>query len=157
MSGHTKYRAFISYSHDDSRWARRIHRALEAYRLPGNLIGIKTEQGLVPKRLNPIFRDRDDLPAAGDLTASVRTALAQSDVLIVVCSPAAAASGMVMAASLLPCLRLVCRNLRLSLSVRISGAMAMVSGWAWSSWLRVCWACGLTRSFSATFSVANNA
>ncbi|WP_417488574.1 toll/interleukin-1 receptor domain-containing protein [Maricaulis sp.] len=92
MSGHTKYRAFISYSHDDSRWARRIHRALEAYRLPGNLIGIKTEQGLVPKRLNPIFRDRDDLPAAGDLTASVRTALAQSGVLIVVCSPAAAAS-----------------------------------------------------------------
>tara|TARA_R110002073_G_scaffold3635_2_gene23923 strand:- start:12641 stop:14689 length:2049 start_codon:yes stop_codon:yes gene_type:complete len=92
MSGQTKYRAFISYSHDDSRWARRIHRALEAYRLPGNLVGTSTAHGPVPKRLNPIFRDRDDLPAAGDLTASVRTALAQSDVLIVVCSPAAAAS-----------------------------------------------------------------
>ncbi|WP_339740096.1 toll/interleukin-1 receptor domain-containing protein [uncultured Maricaulis sp.] len=92
MSGQTKYRAFISYSHEDSRWARRIHRALEAYRLPGNLVGSSTAQGVVPKRLNPIFRDRDDLPAAGDLTASVRTALGQSEVLIVVCSPAAAAS-----------------------------------------------------------------
>ncbi len=92
MSGQTKYRAFISYSHDDSRWAQRIHRALEAYRLPGNLVGTVTAQGPVPKRLIPIFRDRDDLPAAGDLTASVRAALAQSDVLIVVCSPAAVAS-----------------------------------------------------------------
>ena len=92
MSGQARYRAFISYSHDDSRWAQRIHRALEAYRLPGNLVGTMTAQGPVPKRLNPIFRDRDDLPAAGDLTASVRAALAQSDVLIVICSPAAAAS-----------------------------------------------------------------
>ncbi|WP_417493285.1 TIR domain-containing protein [Maricaulis sp.] len=92
MSGQTRYRAFISYSHDDSRWAQRIHRALEAYRLPGNLVGTVTAQGPVPKRLVPIFRDRDDLPAAGDLTASVRAALALSDVLIVVCSPAAAAS-----------------------------------------------------------------
>lgn len=92
MSGQAKYRAFISYSHEDSRWARRIHRALESYRLPGNLVGMATAHGVVPKRLTPIFRDRDDLPAAGDLTASVRAALASSDVLIVVCSPAAAAS-----------------------------------------------------------------
>ncbi|WP_339743667.1 toll/interleukin-1 receptor domain-containing protein [uncultured Maricaulis sp.] len=92
MSGQAKYRAFISYNHDDSRWAQRIHRALEAYRLPGNLVGTATDYGPVPKRLTPIFRDRDDLPATGDLTASVRAALANSDVLIVVCSPAAAAS-----------------------------------------------------------------
>lgn len=92
MSGQAKYRAFISYSHENGRWAHRIHRALEAYRLPGNLVGTVTGHGPVPRRLTPIFRDRDDLPAVGDLTASVRTALANSDVLIVVCSPAAAAS-----------------------------------------------------------------
>ncbi|MGK0266342.1 MAG: tetratricopeptide (TPR) repeat protein [Maricaulis sp.] len=92
MGEQAKYRAFISYSHDDSRWARRIHRALEAYRLPGNLVGTASAHGPVPKRLTPIFRDRDDLPAAGDLTASVRAALTHSDVLIVICSPAAAAS-----------------------------------------------------------------
>ena len=92
MSEQANYRAFISYSHDDSRWARRIHHALEAYRLPGNLVGATTARGPVPKRLTPIFRDRDDLPAAADLTASVRAALARSDVLIVICSPAAAAS-----------------------------------------------------------------
>tara|TARA_R110000868_G_scaffold11644_6_gene56980 strand:+ start:66283 stop:68343 length:2061 start_codon:yes stop_codon:yes gene_type:complete len=92
MTGQAKYRAFISYSHDDGRWARRIHRALEAYRLPGNLVGSVTARGPVPRRLTPIFRDRDDLSAAGDLTASVRAALANSDVLIVICSPAAAAS-----------------------------------------------------------------
>ena len=92
MGGQAKYRAFISYSHENSRWAKRIHRALEAYRLPGNLVGKVTGHGPVPKRLTPIFRDRDDLPAVGDLTESVRAALASSEVLIVICSPAAAAS-----------------------------------------------------------------
>tara|TARA_R110000868_G_scaffold2384_5_gene17684 strand:+ start:50305 stop:52344 length:2040 start_codon:yes stop_codon:yes gene_type:complete len=92
MGETAKYRAFISYSHEDSRWARRIHHALEAYRVPGYLAGTQARGGAVPRRLTPIFRDRDDLPAAGDLTASVRHALAGSSVLIVVCSPAAAAS-----------------------------------------------------------------
>jgi hypothetical protein len=40
----------------------------------------------------PIFRDLDELPAANDLTQKVRAALAASDALIVVCSPAAAQS-----------------------------------------------------------------
>lgn len=46
----------------------------------------------MPRRLTLIFRDREDLAATRDLTASVREALAKSDALIVVCSPQAAAS-----------------------------------------------------------------
>ena len=46
----------------------------------------------MPKRLVPIFRDREELPAANDLSAEVRAALRASRSLIVVCSPAAAAS-----------------------------------------------------------------
>ena len=92
MAASTRYRAFISYSHDDARDAHWLHRALETYRLPGRLVGKETAKGPVPRRLTPIFRDRDDLPASGDLSQSVRTALGQSDTLIVVCSPAAAAS-----------------------------------------------------------------
>ena len=44
------------------------------------------------RRLGPIFRDREELPASEDLSASVRAALAASDVLVVLCSPEARAS-----------------------------------------------------------------
>jgi hypothetical protein len=87
-----RYRAFISYSHKDAAFGRRLHRRLEAYRVPGHLVGRVTARGPVPRRLTPIFRDREELPAAGDLTAEVRAALAESQCLIAICSPAAAAS-----------------------------------------------------------------
>lgn len=87
-----RYRAFISYSHRDAHHGRWLHRRLESYRLPRRLIGKKTERGVVPARLAPIFRDREELPAAGDLSDKVRAALALSETLIVICSPHAAAS-----------------------------------------------------------------
>lgn len=87
-----RYRAFISYSHADAGLGRRLHRQLEAYALPGRLVGRATPRGPVPRRLAPIFRDREELPAAHDLSAEVRAALAQSGALVVVCSPRAAAS-----------------------------------------------------------------
>lgn len=87
-----RYKAFISYSHKDAQHGRWLHRRLESYRLPRRLIGLKTERGIVPARLAPIFRDREELPAAGDLSDKVRAALAVSETLIVVCSPNAAAS-----------------------------------------------------------------
>lgn len=92
MADDSRYRAFISYSHADQAWARRLHRSLETYRVPAHLVGQATSKGPVPRRLSPIFRDRDDLPASGDLSASVRDALSRSDTLIVICSPDAAAS-----------------------------------------------------------------
>jgi hypothetical protein len=87
-----RYKAFISYSHRDAKAGRWLHRRLEAYRLPRRLVGREGEHGPVPARLMPIFRDREDLPAAGDLSEKVRAALEASEHLIVVCSPDAAAS-----------------------------------------------------------------
>lgn len=86
------YRAFLSYSHKDGPAAARLHRRLEAYRIPKRLAGRETARGPVPRRLVPIFRDREELPAATDLSETVREALAQSGALIILCSPDAAAS-----------------------------------------------------------------
>ena len=87
-----RYRAFISYSHNDARVAAWLHRSLEGYRVPKRLRGSAGEFGPLPERLNPIFRDREELASAGDLAARVHDALADSDALIVVCSPDAASS-----------------------------------------------------------------
>ena len=87
-----KYRAFISYSHRDSRWASWLHASLEKYRLPKALIGTVTARGEVPKRIAPIFRDRDELPSATDLGTLLNAALADSATQIVICSPQAAKS-----------------------------------------------------------------
>ncbi|SEJ05694.1 toll/interleukin-1 receptor domain-containing protein [Frateuria terrea] len=87
-----RYRAFISYSHRDKAWAEWLHRGLETYRVPSRLVGQRTAAGVVPRRLAPVFRDRDELASSGDLGRQVNQALAQSANLIVICSPAAAAS-----------------------------------------------------------------
>ncbi len=87
-----RYRAFISYSHHDSAWVDWLQRALESYAVPSRLVGLKTEAGVIPARLAPIFRDRDELPSATDLSREVDDVLAQSACLIVVCSPHAAQS-----------------------------------------------------------------
>lgn len=92
MAGSFRYRAFISYSHRDRRWGRWLLRAIETYRVPRRLVGQATFRGEVPRRLAPVFRDRDELPAAEDLSVKVREALEQSEFLIIVCSPHAAAS-----------------------------------------------------------------
>ena len=86
------YRGFISYSHRDSRAGAKLHRRLETYKLPGHLIGSETPRGLVPERLTPIFRDREELSAGVSLSAQVQEALAASETLIVLCSPGAKAS-----------------------------------------------------------------
>lgn len=87
-----RYKAFISYSHADEAWARWLHSAIEAYRVPRNLVGSKTAVGEVPARIKPIFRDRDELSSAVDLGSTVKQALSDSENLIVICSPAGAAS-----------------------------------------------------------------
>ena len=86
------YRAFISYSHRDQAWADWLHKALETYRVPARLVGTKTAHGEITRRLNPVFRDRDELASADSLAEKVNAALAQSENLIVICSPAAASS-----------------------------------------------------------------
>ena len=94
----SRYRAFISYSHQDKSWADWLHKALETYAIPRKLVGQSTAAGVIPKRLAPIFRDRDELASAHDLGGKVNAALAQSANLIVICSPRA--SGSLMASPL---------------------------------------------------------
>ena len=87
-----RYAAFLSYSHADARWAQWLHRRLETYRVPTRLVGTAGPDGPIGPRLGTIFRDRDELPTAGDLGTTIRAALADSAALILICSPAAAKS-----------------------------------------------------------------
>lgn len=90
MDSRPRYRAFISYSHQDRKAAEWVHRALETYRAPRRLT---TKAGAASTRtLRPIFRDRDELSASPDLGEVIRDALDRSDTLILLCSPASAAS-----------------------------------------------------------------
>src|SRR6185312_1857372 len=86
------YRAFISYSHRDKAWADWLHKALETYRVPSRLVGTTTAHGTIPRRLIPVFRDREELSSSPELGTRINEALAQSENLVVICSPASAAS-----------------------------------------------------------------
>lgn len=88
-----KYWAFISYSHADDKWAQWLHKQLETFPVPRPLVGRETERGYaVPKRLFPLFRDREELPGAANLAESISAALRDSRYLIVMCSPRSAVS-----------------------------------------------------------------
>ena len=87
-----RYWAFLSYSHRDAKWADWLFKTIESYRPPKQLIGTTTGRGAVPKRLTPIFRDREELASATDLGAMITAALQQSACQIVICSPQAAKS-----------------------------------------------------------------
>lgn len=77
------YNAFISYRHApaDSRIAAMVQRALEHYRIPGN---IRQEYGI--RRIERVFRDKEELPITTNLNEDISGALANSDFLIVICS-----------------------------------------------------------------------
>ena len=87
-----KYRAFISYSHADTSWAKWLHRALESFTIDKDLVGRDTVTGPIPKTLKPIFRDRDDFTAGHTLSDQTLAALDTSAALIAICSPASAKS-----------------------------------------------------------------
>ena len=84
-----RYKAFISYGHGDERWARWLQRALEKYKLPKSLRAAHPD---MPASLFPIFRDRDELASSTDLSESIQRAMADSDAMILVCSPESAKS-----------------------------------------------------------------
>ena len=87
-----KYRAFISYSHADTSWAKWLHRGLESFRIDKDLVGRETATGAIPKTLRPIFRDRDAFTAGHTLGEQTLAALDASAAMIVICSPASAKS-----------------------------------------------------------------
>lgn len=87
-----KYKAFISYSWNDRRATERLHRAIESFRTPKDLIGKLTPHGPAPPRLAPVFKDREEEPAGSNLRGVIEAALDQSEFLVVVCSPSSAKS-----------------------------------------------------------------
>ena len=87
-----KYRAFLSYSHADTKRAKWLHGRLESFPIDKELVGRETGAGPIPKSLRPIFRDRDEFTAGHGLAEQTIAALDASAALIVLCSPASAKS-----------------------------------------------------------------
>lgn len=79
-----KYDAFISYRHlePDGFVAENVHKLLENYRIPKKL-----RKSLGRKKINRIFRDREELPITDNLNDQIIESLKQSEYLIVICSP----------------------------------------------------------------------
>lgn len=75
------YDAFISYSHQDMKWGRWLQRRLEAFHVPKSAGRAKLR----------VFRDQTDL-AGAELQASLEREMNAARYLIVICSPASAAS-----------------------------------------------------------------
>ena len=92
MSADYKYSAFISYSHQDEKWASWLHKALETFKVPKYLVGETTSMGTVPERMAKVFRDREELSSSHSLGMELTQALTDSACQIVICSPNAANS-----------------------------------------------------------------
>ena len=91
MANAYKFAVFISYSSKDRKFARRLHRWLEQYRIPAQLGHHDITGSGRRNRIYPVFRDREEL-SAGILSERIEDALRSSANLVVVCSPHAAAS-----------------------------------------------------------------
>lgn len=86
------YNAFISYKHAplDNKVASDLQRNLEHLVIPAS---IRKKTGI--KKIERIFRDKDELPITSDLSDTISNALEKSDYLIVICSTNTAKSSWV--------------------------------------------------------------
>lgn len=84
-----KYDAFISYRHCelDQFAAVALHKELEAFRLPKAIQKQLQEKGIEKKKIERVFRDRDELPITNNLADPITNALRNSEFLLVICSP----------------------------------------------------------------------
>jgi tetratricopeptide (TPR) repeat protein len=88
-----EYIAFISYRHADNRepdrcWATWLHRSLETYTIPPDLVGTTNLVGnKIPSKIYPVFRDEEEFSAEASLAPAIQYALLRSKNLIVLCSP----------------------------------------------------------------------
>lgn len=82
------YYAFISYSHTDIKWGKRLERKLAGFKMPATLC---SERGWKRKPINPIFFAPYDIQP-GDLDEELKARLRASKNLIVICSPDSAQS-----------------------------------------------------------------
>ena len=78
-----RYKAFISYNHEDEKFAAGLQRQLETFRLPRKL---RKEFTDFPQKIYPIFRDKTDL-LPKKLNEELFNNLLSSEYLIVICSP----------------------------------------------------------------------
>lgn len=80
-----RYNGFVSYRHGplDSKIAARVQRQLEHFRVPK---AIAKATGM--KKIERIFRDKDELGMAGELNENIEQALINAEYLIVICSHA---------------------------------------------------------------------
>ena len=88
-----KNAAFISYSRKDAKVAEWFHKDMEHIRIPRKL---PIPEGSEPlkRRIGRLFRDESDLPVwSSSFTEDIKTALAESEFLIVLCSPNSAHPG----------------------------------------------------------------
>lgn len=78
------YDAFISYRHSDldKFVAEELHKQLEMFKVPK-----KISKMCEKKRINRIFRDKDELPITSNLADPIMNALRVSEYLVVICSP----------------------------------------------------------------------
>ena len=79
-----RYDAFISYSHSepDAFVAGKLHSMLEHYKVPKKIREISGK-----KKIERVFRDREELPLSANLAMGICEALENSEYLIVICSP----------------------------------------------------------------------
>jgi len=92
------YDAFISYRHTqpDQFIAENLHKQLEAFRLPKNILkkrqediknGVPLTDSTSKIKINRVFRDQEELPLVTNLEDPIVEALKNSEWLIVICSP----------------------------------------------------------------------
>ncbi len=74
------YKAFISYRHTelDKKIAQKLQKMLETYKAPKGMRNSKEKW--------KVFRDETELPSSSDLSEDIKSALANSEYLIVICS-----------------------------------------------------------------------
>jgi hypothetical protein len=89
-SSELKYRAFLSYAHVDSGWAKWLQGRLESFTIDKDLVDRPTGLGPVPRSLRPIFGDRDDFTGGLELAAATNDALDRSAALLVLGSAVSA-------------------------------------------------------------------
>ncbi len=85
------YRAFLSYRSTDRKLAEYVVRRLERWRTPASLVGKPGRYGPTPRQLGRICRDREEFPTAAHVDGVIADKLSESQMLVVLCTPEAAA------------------------------------------------------------------
>ncbi|HEY8682413.1 MAG TPA: hypothetical protein VIM06_04520 [Rhodanobacter sp.] len=76
-----RYRALISYSHQDTSWACGLHETLETLAIPPRPVDQITAAGMIPRRFASIFRNRHELASATAPGRKVNEAPEQAAIL----------------------------------------------------------------------------